>query len=130
MFHNIICEVSIRDGVIGTIDEKSSGSYIFRLVKPYNNKHEVVAVANVTEKSVFGVFECYTEATKIDDGFTIEDFLPLFQILEFHIAWYKRKPDDSGKLIALPINKEYYKHIKGYINDIRRVFKSDGNTIA
>ena len=111
MLHNIIYEVPIKNGLHASIEEKSKGRYIFRIVEIISEtKMKAIGVANVSER---GEFECYTEATKLDANVTIEDFRPLYEFLEFHLTWFKHSYGAGSRIFPYVINKEYVNRVYG-----------------
>ena len=111
--HNIIYEVTLNNGLHAVIDEKGKGKYIFRVLRYDLRIDELLASASVSEHDRFPMFECYTEAVKLDKPLSIEDFRPLYEFLEFHITWCKRAIDVNAPLLPIIINKEYFKRVYG-----------------
>ena len=120
MLHNIIYEVPLLNGLHAVIDEKGKGKYIFRVLRYGLRIDELFALANVSEHERFPIFECYTEAVKLDKPLSIEDFRPLYEFLEFHITWCKRAIDVNAPLLPIVINEEYYKRIYGNRKSLMR----------
>ena len=108
MFHNVIYKKQIKPNVYASIDEKSEGHYIFRITDETKPNWHVLAVANVREHNTLSMFECYTEAVKIDEGM-IAVFKPLYEFLEFHTTYYQHNMNEDAPLLRYRINKNYTK---------------------